>query len=249
MKRTMRFFARLYPPSWRERYGAEFDALLEDAKPSVRDAFDVLWGALKMQMTTWSFGRITLAGSLAGILVAAAIFFALPVSYVSHSSVIVTTSTGESGRQPVSNFAQDIFSREYLASVILEHNLYPRERARMPLDNVIDKMKRNITFGAPPPASPGNQDTLTFVVKFRYSDAHLAQQVNEELISRFMKGTLNATQLYSCCTTFRVVDPPSIPIGEPVRNRTQFAILGLLAGLLAGLTLAIVSKSRRTKTV
>jgi hypothetical protein len=33
MKRTMRFLARLYPSSWRKRYGAELDALLEDATP------------------------------------------------------------------------------------------------------------------------------------------------------------------------------------------------------------------------
>src|SRR2546430_12696019 len=55
---------------------------LEDATPSGRGAFDVFWGALKMQMTTWSFGRITLATSVAGILVAATIFFALPAHYV-----------------------------------------------------------------------------------------------------------------------------------------------------------------------
>ncbi len=253
MKRTMRFLARLYPSSWRARYGAEFDALLEDAKPSLRDVFDVFWGALKIQMMTWSFGRITLAGSLAGILVAAAIFFALPVSYVSHAFAIVTPvygpiSTGESERQPISNLARDIFSREFLASVIQEHNLYPSERARMPLNDVIDKMKRNITLEAAPSASLGNQGTQTFVVKFGYSDAHLAQQVNEELMSRFMEGTLNAPQLYSCCI-FRVLDPPSLPIRQPARNPTQFAIVGLLAGLLAGLALAIVFKSRRATTV
>jgi uncharacterized protein involved in exopolysaccharide biosynthesis len=245
----MRFLARLYPSSWRERYGAEFDALLEDAKPSMRDAFDVFWGAMKMQMTTWSFGRITLAGSLAGILVAAAISFALPVHYVSQTLVIVTpgdelTSTGESGHRLLSNLARDVFSREYLASLVQEHSLYPRERVRMPLNDVIDKMRRNITLEAMPPASPGNQDTLTFVVKFGYSDAHLAQQVNEELISRFMEGTLNAPQLRSCCI-FRVLDLPSLPIRQTARYRTQSAIVGLLAGLLVGLTVAIVVRPRR----
>jgi uncharacterized protein involved in exopolysaccharide biosynthesis len=254
MKRTMRFLARLYPSSWRQRYGAEFEVLLEDAKPSVRDALDVFWGALKMQITTWSLGRITLACSFAGMLAAAAISFALPGHYVSQTVLFVTpadgpTSTNESGRRLVSNMAQDIFSREYLASVIQGHNLYPRERARMPLNNVVDKMKKNITFEAAPSASPGNQGTLTFVVKFGYSDAHLAEQVNEQLISRFMEGIVNAPQLDSSCCTFRVVDPPSIPISEFVRNRTQFAFVGLLAGLLAGLTLSIVFKSRRTTTV
>ena len=35
-----------------DRSGAEFDALLEDRHASTRDAFDVLWGAMKMQMTS-----------------------------------------------------------------------------------------------------------------------------------------------------------------------------------------------------
>jgi len=51
MKRAMKLLARLYPSSWRERYGAEFEALLEDTNPSAWDAIDVLWGALKMQLT------------------------------------------------------------------------------------------------------------------------------------------------------------------------------------------------------
>ena len=59
MKPALKFLARLYPPSWRKRYGTEFEVLLEDATPSVRDVFDLLCGALKMQITTWSFGKIT----------------------------------------------------------------------------------------------------------------------------------------------------------------------------------------------
>ena len=41
MKRLIRFLARLYPTRWRERYGEEFDALLEDSLPRWRDAWDV----------------------------------------------------------------------------------------------------------------------------------------------------------------------------------------------------------------
>jgi hypothetical protein len=53
MKRVMRFLVRLYPLSWRNRYGVEFDALLEDATLTARDTFDIFWGGLKMQMTPW----------------------------------------------------------------------------------------------------------------------------------------------------------------------------------------------------
>jgi hypothetical protein len=254
MKWTMRFFVRLYPASWRKRYGAEFEALLDDAKPSARDASDVFWGALKMQMTTWSFGRIVLTCSVAGILVATAIIFALQVNYASQAVLWVTprdgsTSTGESGRSLVSNLARNIFVREYLASVIQEHNLYPGERARKPLDDIIDNMKRNITLEATPYASPAHPAALTFVVRFGYPEARVAQQVNEELISRFMEGAVENAQQFNLNWNFRVLDPPSIPLKPAGPNRTQFAAVGLFAGLLIGLALAFVVRSRRTATV
>jgi hypothetical protein len=45
-------------------YGAKLDALLEGKKLRTRDPFDV-FGSYQMQMTIWSFVRITLACSLA----------------------------------------------------------------------------------------------------------------------------------------------------------------------------------------
>lgn len=254
MKRTMRFLVWLYPSSWRKRYGAEFEALLEDATPSARGAFDVFCGALKTQMTTWSFARITLACSVAGILVAATIFFVLPAHCVSQTVLVLTqadgsTSASESASSLLNNVERNAFSREFLSSVILEHKLYQRERARMPLDDVIDKMKRNITLKAMPLASPGNRDTLTVVVQFAYSDARVAQQVNEELISRFMESNVKIGQQLNSNWIFRVVDPPSLQLSSAALNREQFAAVGLFAGLLVGLALAIVLKSRRTTTV
>jgi hypothetical protein len=254
MKRTMRFLVWLYPSSWRKRYGAEFEALLEDAAPSPRGTFDVFWGALKMQMTTWSFGRITLACSVAGILVEATIFFALPAHYVSQTVLELTqadgsTSADESARRLLNNVERNALSREFLTSVIFEYKLYPRERARMPLDDVIDKMKRNITLKATPLASPGNRDMLTFVIQFDYSDVRVAQQVNEELIARFLESNVKIGQQLNSNWIFRVLDPPSLQLSSAALNRAQFAAVALFAGLLVGVALAIVLRSRRTTTV
>ncbi|MBZ5580252.1 MAG: hypothetical protein LAP40_27155 [Acidobacteriia bacterium] len=55
MKRLVRVIARLYPKSWRDRYGVEFDALLDDAGADARTAADVLAGALLMQIRTWKW--------------------------------------------------------------------------------------------------------------------------------------------------------------------------------------------------
>jgi hypothetical protein len=272
MKRTLKFLAWLYPPRWRKRYGAEFEALLEDATPSARDALDLLWGAFKMQITSWSFGRITLAGSVVGILVAAAFSFAVPVHYLSHVVVTVTPAEGsapESTSVQVANVERYAFSREALTSIIQEHNLYPHERAHMAPDDVIDKMRKSISVYPLMPASPKNRDAFSFAVQFDYSDPHVAQQVNAELTSRVIEGNLRM-RLHSLSIIsqvnpgsmmgggvfsssgpvfqFMVLDPPTLPLKPSSPNRTQFAAVGLFAGLLAGLSLAIAVRPRRTTT-
>jgi hypothetical protein len=52
MKWLCRFAARLYPSWWRRRYATEFEALLEDVTPGWRALFDVITGALTMQIKT-----------------------------------------------------------------------------------------------------------------------------------------------------------------------------------------------------
>jgi hypothetical protein len=70
MKPLIRFAARLYPRSWRERYGAEFDALLNDMGADPRIALNVLREAVSMQVL-----RAKAIG-LAGLLGAAALCMA-----------------------------------------------------------------------------------------------------------------------------------------------------------------------------
>jgi hypothetical protein len=53
MSRVIRLAAKLYPAPWRDRYGPEFEALLDDAGITGRIAFDVLAGAIQMQMQRW----------------------------------------------------------------------------------------------------------------------------------------------------------------------------------------------------
>jgi len=51
MKTLVRWAARLYPAAWRARYGVEMEALLEDAGSGGGDLWDIVRGALNMQMT------------------------------------------------------------------------------------------------------------------------------------------------------------------------------------------------------
>ena len=176
------------------------------------------------------------------MLAAAAISFAMPVRYLSKAMLIVTPAD-ESARDAANDaMGRSIFNRDILASVIQDHQLYARERSRMSLDEAVEKMRRNIQVISLLPSSPGNRGTLTFYVQFDYPDRFVAQQVNQDLMSRFIEENLNP-QLDSHWV-FRVLDAPSLPLTPDAPNRTQFAAVGLFAGSLLGLGLAIAFRSR-----
>lgn len=47
----MSALTRLYPPAWRARYGAEFEALLEERTPTARDLVDIVVGAIDARLS------------------------------------------------------------------------------------------------------------------------------------------------------------------------------------------------------
>lgn len=88
MKRLIRLASKLYPQLWWKRYGDEFHALLEDLNPQWRDVFDVLKGAMAMQITTWILIGVAFAGT--GALAGAAFFF-----FAHHRSEPASAETAE----------------------------------------------------------------------------------------------------------------------------------------------------------
>src|SRR4051794_17683175 len=148
MRNWLRFAARLYPSTWRTRYGAEFEALLDDSTPAWRDVLDVFRGAIKMQISTWSVRNVVFACGLIGLAIATGWAFATPGQYVSHAVLRVTPS------QIPENLVPDVFNREMvshinriwqqtsnitsLAEIIQRQDLdlYRSERSRKPLFDV-----------------------------------------------------------------------------------------------------------------
>src|SRR5208282_1252178 len=92
MTRLIHLFARLYPRPWRERYGAEYQALLddvhlEDVRPAAWIAADVFTGAIAMQMRTWKSWKIAAVPALLGLAVIAGLFFEMPTTYISNAII------------------------------------------------------------------------------------------------------------------------------------------------------------------
>jgi uncharacterized protein involved in exopolysaccharide biosynthesis len=160
----------LYPRAWRDRYGSEFRALLDDIPPTWRTLFDVFGGALKMQIKIWSPWKIVAAFAIVGVLGSAAFTLTIPARYVS-------TAVINGSEQELITSIQRVESRQSLTQLIVEENLYPSERAHIPIEEVIAQMKQkdiNIRL-------IGGQ---AFAVSFSSADAEQAQRTTQRLASQ-----------------------------------------------------------------
>lgn len=102
----------------------------------------------------------------------------------------------------ISSMAQSILSRGTLTSIINQFQLYPRERTRLPIDDIVESMRKDIQIS---PVSSwgsgdGNRQVSAFQVKYSYENRYQAQKVVEDLVRRFMdqntrEGAQSATSV------------------------------------------------------
>jgi uncharacterized protein involved in exopolysaccharide biosynthesis len=163
MRRLIRWIARFYPAQWRERYGEELDALIEDIQPEWQDLFNVLLGALRMQVTTWNSLKIVTATALAGALVAGVFAFRTQDRYVS-TAVMRIAPAGQA----------DSDSQRTLDRL--------QQKANQLLSR--DKALRIRLVQAPGGRGPA------FVISCDYPDKLKAQAVVRELVSSFAAETI-----------------------------------------------------------
>ncbi len=139
----------------------------------------------------WIFGPFlfTLVASVVGV-------YLYPDSYTSQAVVkivpqqvpqnMVQSAINQQMSDRINSMAQTIMSRSVLTSIINSFGLYQRERSRMPIEDVIEQMKKNVLIQ--PVASPaGGTDHLpAFAVTYSYENRLLAQRVVQDLVSRFI---------------------------------------------------------------
>jgi hypothetical protein len=185
------------------------------------------------------------AGGAAGALLAGTIAFAIPARYVSTAVLRIHPGTGQkiSARHVADYVRQEtevILSRSNLTELMQrsELDLYHGERARHPMEQVIDKMREDLRIEPPAPA----RLTTTFSIAFTYTDRFKAQAVVHELESRFVESQtyyLKETPGFGLDLTdgarLEVLDPASLPEAPVWPPRGQIIAVGLLAGLLLGL--------------
>jgi hypothetical protein len=144
-----------------------------------------------------------------------------------------------------------VLSVASLAAIIQdpELDLYPKERARWPMEDVARNMlARDLRIAVLNPATAANGEVSAFSISFSYSDRVKARDAVQKLITTFNKGRLDRQRsqamqmsdkareivLRKLGENLDVLDPPSLPFSPESPNRLTIAAAGLGIGLLLG---------------
>ena len=243
MRRLARWAARLYPAAWRARYGVEMEALLEDARPRGGDLWDVLRGALFMQMTSLSFWKILSGCALAGVLAAGIWSAALPKRYVSTAVVRIgagpAATDGEAKRAALGR-VQAVLSRSSLATFIIQQNLYARERQRYPMEDVTQEMRNRHLRIQTVDAASGT----VFAVSFDNEKPAAAQATLRAIVSSLAdRHVLQGDG----AADMEVLNPASLPSQPLGPNRMRVIGGGLGLGLVLGFVCGAIWSIMRRK--
>lgn len=141
---------------------------------------------------SWILGPL-----FAGIVVATVVAFLWPDTYVSYAVVRVTAAQVperyvQSGlnqmlNERISSIEQQVVSRTTLINIIQTLDLYDRDRRRLPMEDVVDRMKnKDLSFGQVTTIQGQASRAGAFPVSFKYEDRYKAQKVTKEIVSRLI---------------------------------------------------------------
>ena len=149
----------------------------------------------------WIFGPflMTLVASVVGV-------YLYPDTYVSQAVVkivpqqvpvnMVQSAINQQMSDRINSMAQTILSRTTLTTIINTFGLYSRERARMPIEDVLELMKKKIQIlpvATPAGTGGGGENRIpAFAVQFSYENKYLAQRVVQDLVSRFIDENIRS---------------------------------------------------------
>jgi hypothetical protein len=221
MKWLLRAAVRLYPRAWRDRYGDEVDALIEDMTPRWRHVANIVAGALIMQISRLALVPVALA--VAGALAGAAMSLAMPAVYASSSWVLVQVpGIGDDGER-----GQRI--RRAIEAVLQK--------------TAFDRNAVSVTLRGEPGLDP-----VLLEVSVSAASAPAAQQAAARAMGSIIEANfVNANREESSGVQFRAVQPPSLPKSAE-RDTTRTSAVGAGLGLLVGAVVTLVVHRRRRTT-
>ena len=138
-----------------------------------------------------------LAPFFAGLVIATVVACLWPDTYVSVAVIRITppqvperfvqSSLNQMLNERISSISQQVLSRATLVNIIQTLDLYERDRRRLPMEDVVDRMRNKDIQIGPVIAGPGQTARGgAFPVTFKYEDRYKTQKVAQELVSRMI---------------------------------------------------------------
>lgn len=136
----------------------------------------------------WIFGPLLLClvASVVGV-------YLWPDTYVSEGAIkieqqqispnLVQVAVTQDMIDQINSMEATIESRNVLTNIITTYDLYPKERSRETMEDVVEMMKGQIDIH--PLGAGDGRNVPAFRIAFSYPDKHKAQKVVEDLIGRF----------------------------------------------------------------
>lgn len=161
---------------------------------------------------TWILGP-----AFAGLVIAFVVAFLWPDTYVSVATIrivppqvpasLVPTNVAQGMADRINSMYQTILIKNNLINMVNTYNLYPRERQRKPMEDVVEQMRRGINLGAITPiGGDGSRPMAAFAISFTYENRLLAQKVVQDLVGRFMTENTKQRTNQSILTTLFLKD-------------------------------------------
>jgi capsular polysaccharide biosynthesis protein len=240
MNRMARWMIRLYPASWRARYGDEVEALLSDTGADARIVGDLARGGIRMQLKAWPFPLLAFVLGLAGVLLGAGVSLLIPNTYRSQATLRIESEQSRlSVTEEIARFNHAVLSRSNLARIVNGVGLYRVEQRTQPLEDVIDDMRRAVRILLV--SAPAHQEKVAFNIQFDYRDGAKARQAVAALVSGFQEEASNsAAQAGSRAGNMIVVDPASLPINPVSPTNIVIVAVGFLVGILLAFLLRMI---------
>jgi uncharacterized protein involved in exopolysaccharide biosynthesis len=232
-RRAITWAARLYPARWRQRYGTEFGALLEESGGGWDAMADVIRGALAMRMRSGSIWKFVAACGVIGAAIAGLVSWRTPKVY---ESIAVLRMDGDDSvaRERLGKILQEVLSRNALSTIITTYGLYTADRAQRPIEDVIRDMRAHINASLVTGIHPA-----AFKISFIGSSPAQANRVTgllvSQLIDKNLKAGVAAGHGALGAGVMEVLDPPNLPQQPRSPNLSKLIGIGVLLGVLLGL--------------
>ena len=155
---------------------------------------------------SWIIGPMFL-----GLVASVVVGFLWPDTYISKASLrivpqqvpeqLVPSALNTQIGERLNQMQQEILSRTGLEEIIRKPalDLYKKERSRLPMEDVVLEMRKNIDIS--PIADQRGRYATAFTIEFSYTDRYKAQSVVAELVRRFTDSNIRVQKQQADTTT------------------------------------------------